>query len=283
MADRTEQLLRDALNACADRVTEESLSLPPGLPQPKNRRWIALAAAAAVFVLAAGLAVLLLNVERGTEPIAPPPALTSEPAPSTTPEPRTCPAGETCVLQTVAVRGETLELVAKNAPRMEGFYSSWVLRVVGGNEIGHGGVPDAANTGDAVGLPFVHMDSLACFEFDGEPAVCLLDTFGIGDSNTVVGLSRTSSGWSFDAATYSTPFGKESIDVRLGDDGGFLVVAVQHDPFLVDEPSWWARVWRWGGEELGCTEPVRSKQERPGWPEINPDPATLDADNCGGY
>ncbi|MPY79507.1 MAG: hypothetical protein GEV04_13700, partial [Actinophytocola sp.] len=116
MADRTEQLLRDALNACADHVTEESLSLPPDLPPPTHRRWTALAAAAAVFVLAIGLAVVLLNVDRSYEPITPPPAPTSEQAPPTTSVPPTCPSGEMCVIQTVTIRGEKLELVGAKVP-----------------------------------------------------------------------------------------------------------------------------------------------------------------------
>ncbi|MPY97913.1 MAG: hypothetical protein GEU97_07920 [Actinophytocola sp.] len=288
MADRTEQRLRDALTACADQVTEESLSLPPELPRPKRRRWPALAAAAAVFVLTAGLAVVLLNVDRDYQPVAPPPA-PSQPAPTTTsPEPPTCSAGERCVVQQVEVRGETLEVVGAKAPEPgDGFYQAWVLRVRGGDEIANGGVADGSYEGEAPGLKgrinaYVRADSLECFAFDGDPAVCLLDTYDLGDTNDVLGLSRTSSGWYFDAR-YPTPFGKDSIDVRKGDDGGFRVVAVQHDPFLADQPNWWARVWRWGGPELGCTEQVRTKQELPGWPEVNPDPATLDKDNCGGF
>lgn len=283
MVDRTEQRLRDALTACADQVTEESLSLPSELPRPTRRRWPALAVAAAVFVLAAGLAVMLLNVDRDYEPVAPPPA---PPQPTTTPESVACQSGERCVIQTVMIRGEKLELVAKSAPRSEEFYTKWVLRVAGGDEIAHGGVADGADAGNAPGLrgrvnPYVLADSLQCSAVDGEPAVCLLDTYGLGDTNHVLGLSRTSSGWFFDAR-YRMSLWRTSVDLRQSDSGGFLVVVVEHDPFLTDQPNWWVRAWRWGGAEPGCTKPVRTKEELPGWPEVNPTTASLDPANCPG-
>ena len=273
MADRTEQLLRDALHARADQVTEESLDLPPELPHPGHRRWTVFAAAAAMFALATGLAVVLLNVDRDVQPITPPPAPTSEPP--------ACPAGEMCVIQTVDVRGEKLELAAKNVPAAgDDLYGDWVLRA-GGHQIADGGRSDGPDLGEAQGLrgrigAYVRADSLRCFVFNRQPAVCLLDTYDLGDTNDVLGLSRTSSGWFFDGR-HPTPFGKESIDVRLGNDGGFLVVAVQHEP---GRSSWWAKVWRWGGEELGCTEPVRDEKDLPGWPDVTPRTTALDPANC---
>lgn len=285
MADRTEQRLRDALNACADQVTEESLSLPPDLPRPKQRRWTALASAAAVFVLVAGIAVVVFTVDRDYEPVAPPPAPTSEPVPTSTPGSAACQPGEPCVIQTVNIRGEKLEVLAKNAPGMPGLHENWVLRA-GEDVIARGGVADGADIGEARGLrgrinAYVRADSLECFDFsfDDVPALCLLDTYGLGDANDVLGLSRTSSGW-YVEARYPTPFDKESLDLQPGDDIDFHVVAVQHDPDLVDQPSWWARVWHWDGTEAGCTKPVRSKEELPGWPEVNPSTGNLDPANC---
>lgn len=286
----TVRLLESTLRARADQVTEESLRLPPDPPRPDAKpAWPMLAAAAAVLAVAAGVAVVVANVGPGDQaPLGPGPSTTSQAtSPPTSSEtiPQCAGDGGECLIQTVDTAGGELRLFGVEAPEAgDGFYQDWILRTADDVEVGRGGVADSSTEpGNAPGLTghinaYVRPGSLSCTSVEGIP-LCLLDTYELGDTNDVLGLSKVSSGWSFDAR-FPTPFGKESIDIRAVDGGGFVVVAVQHDANLTGEPNWSARVWDWDGRQLGCSPRVERKQDLPGWPEVLPDRDALDDNNC---
>ncbi|MGQ0837292.1 hypothetical protein [Actinokineospora sp.] len=293
MNDDIEQRVRDSLRARATAVTAGSLGLPVEHPaEPRARRWPALVASAAVVLAAVGITVA--TADRGSPQQVPPARITStQPSSSTPPTsvttmPATPPAAGTAtstgkpvdvaptcgdrpceLVQSVSIAGDVLEVLAADDPDYPGNLANPVVRERGGAVLT--GAPDFAM--------FVTKDSLRCVVVGGRP-VCLLSVGYLGDSDASLGLVRDGARWRFTGAVFPTPYGALSVRIQAGP----RVVAVESRFFGTgSEPEkeyFSVRVFRWDGTALGCSPRVETKESLPGWPDVQPDPSTLDEANC---
>lgn len=284
----TEDRLRAALRARAGQVTAESLALPAELP-PRDgpRRWPLLAAAAAVVVIAVATTLVVADVDRGRESASPP-----IPVETLHPYPPECPKKvRLCLRQALRVGEDVLELLSPGHSDFDVHIArEWVLRVRGGEVLARSGSSNNRYDGNLKGLDepapdAVRPDSFHCRVIDSRP-YCLftMQQMGEGPSLWVYAFTKSSSEWHFDVA--DGPFSSGAVDIR-GLDGEVYFILLDQDPTLPWEAAdrYWARVWRWGGDEIGCTPPWSEQTLRslPGWPkrpQVPIDLDTVDPANC---
>lgn len=257
----------------------------------RRRKWRVAAAVTAVVVVVAGLTVLVTTVDFGKSHQAvgddPAIAISSSEPPArdrSRSEVECRKEGNRCTLQSVEVDGEILYLSgAETEQAGRELYTLWELYESDGYPLASGGRPGQGGgfvrAMGAHNYIYVHSESLKCIKADqGAPARCLLDTYDADEKNVVFGMSKVDSNWFFDTR-FSIPFRTEAIDLRRIDDQD-VVVAIQHDPQLTEEPNWSARVWHWDGQLLGCSTRTIHKPDLSQWPEVQADLEVLDQANC---
>ena len=280
--DELERRLTAAMNARADLVTEESFTVEA--PPVATRRWPVLVAAAASVLVVAG--VIAASSWHRAEPPAdptPPPAVTStEPPPSApsgeappeaggsatrnsatgtiTGEEPTC-GPEPCQLeQEVDLDGDTVQVWADEWGR------GWHVRVDG---------VVVADRPEFEGA--LVREPLRCAVVADRP-VCLVYTYAPVGTTTAAGLEKVGGDWRFTGVRFDTAFGTDLIEPRdVYADGSIEVVSMESRNGI---DGWTTQVWRWDGSRLGCSAPVATREELPGWPTFAPDVPPLTIANC---